>query len=137
MITSSGDTHTGNSTRQLVRYGLVGAASNALLYGIYLLITYFGIEPKRAMTILYIVGALMGFFGHRKWTFTHQGALLGAGARYFIAHSLGYLLNFLLLLIFVDKLGYSHQWVQAIAIFVVAGFLFVVFRYFVFPKTSE
>jgi putative flippase GtrA len=137
MITSSGDTQTGNSMRQLVRYGLVGAASNALLYGIYLLITYFGVEPKRAMTILYIVGALMGFFGHRKWTFTHQGALLGSGARYFIAHSLGYLLNFLLLLIFVDKLGYSHQWVQAIAIFVVAGFLFVVFRYFVFPKPQS
>lgn len=123
--------------RQLVRYGLVGAASNAILYGIYLLITYFGVEPKRAMTILYIVGALMGFFGHRKWTFTHQGAMLGSGARYFIAHCLGYLLNFLLLLIFVDKLGYPHQWVQASAIFVVAGFLFVVFRYFVFPKSQN
>ena len=122
---------------QLLRYGLVGLGTNLALYFIYLLITYFGLEPKKAMTVLYIVGALMGFFGHRKWTFTHQGTLLGSGARYFIAHLIGYLINFIILLTFVDRLGYSHQWVQAGAIIVVAGFLFVAFRYFVFPKTGS
>ena len=119
---------------QLLRYGVVGLGTNLALYFIYLLITYWGLEPKKAMTVLYIIGALMGFFGHRKWTFTHKGAFLGSGIRYFIAHLLGYLINFIILLTFVDKLGYSHQWVQAGAILVVAGFLFVAFRYFVFPK---
>jgi putative flippase GtrA len=117
---------------QLFRYGLVGLITNLVLYSFYLLITYFGIEPKTAMTISYIVGASIGFVGHREWTFAHKGALLGSGARYCIAHLLGYLLNFLILLTFVDKLGYSHQWVQAAAIFIVAGFLFITFRYFVF-----
>ena len=119
---------------QLLRYGVVGLGTNLALYFIYLFITYWGLEPKKAMTVLYIIGALMGFLGHRKWTFTHQGAFLGSGIRYFIAHLLGYLINFIILLTFVDKLGYSHQWVQAGAILVVAGFLFVAFRYFVFPK---
>ena len=122
---------------QLLRYGVVGLGTNLALYFIYLLITYWGLEPKKAMTMLYIVGALMGFFGHRKWTFTHQGAFLVSGIRYFIAHLLGYLINFIILLTFVDKLGYSHQWVQAGAILVVAGFLFVAFRYFVFPKSQN
>lgn len=126
----------GKPIPQLFRYGLVGLAINFALYFFYLLITYLGIEPKKAMTISYIVGVSLGFIGHRKWTFMHKGALLGSGTRYFIAHFFGYLINFLVLLIFVDKLGYSHQWVQAAAIIAVAGFLFVTFRYFVFPKVE-
>ena len=96
------------------------------------MITYLGIEPKSAMTLVYIAGVILGYIGHRNWTFGHKGAMLGSGARYFIAHLIGYLINFLILLTFVDKLGYAHQWVQAAAIIVVAMFLFLAFRYFVF-----
>ena len=134
MIESFRDAQMSKPMLQLFRYGLVGVITNLALYGGYLLITYLGVEPKKTMTLLYVVGAMIGFVGHRNWTFTHQGALLGAGTRYFIAHIFGYLINFLILLIFVDKLGYVHQWVQAAAIIVVAGFLFVTFKYFVFPK---
>lgn len=122
---------------QLFRYGVAGVAINLILYLAYLLITYWGVEPKKTMTMLYLAGVLTGFAGHRNWTFAHRGALLGSGARYFIAHSLGYLINFFILLIFVDKLGYPHRWVQAIAIIIVAGFLFLAFRYFVFPKNGN
>ena len=117
---------------QLYRYGLVGVVVNLILYCAYWLITYLGIEPKKAMTVIYLSGMLIGFAGHRKWTFVHKGALLGSGARFFVAHMFGYLINYLILLIFVDMLGYSHQWIQAVAILVVAGFLFLTFRYFVF-----
>jgi putative flippase GtrA len=120
--------------RQLIRYGLVGVANNAALYFLYLLITYFGVEPKKTMTLLYIVGASIGFIGHRKWTFAHRGDYSSAALRYVLAHLLGYLLNFLILFAFVDYLGYAHQWVQAMAIIIVAGFLFVVFKYFVFRE---
>lgn len=121
---------------QLFRYGFVGGATNLALYCAYWLITYWGVEPKKTMTLLYISGMLIGFVGHRKWTFVHKGGVLGAGVRFFVAHLFGYLINFVILLTFVDMLGYSHQWVQAVAIIVVAGFLFVTFRYWVFPKTE-
>ena len=122
------------SAKQFFRYGLVGIVSNSSGYLLFLLITYWGVEPKIAMTLLYVVGATIGFIGNRQWAFSHSGTLPNAAARYFVAHMFGYLINFFLLLIFVDRFGYSHQWVQAGAIFVVAGFLFVAFKYFVFPK---
>lgn len=62
---------------------------------------------------------------------------MGAGVRYVIAHCIGYLLNLSILIVFVDELGYAHQWVQAIAIFVVAAFLFLAFKVFVFPVSRE
>jgi putative flippase GtrA len=131
---SSADAHKCESMRQLIRYGLVGAASNAAIYSLYLLLTGLGAEPKTAMTMVYITGGCIGFIGNRKWTFTHRGGAFVAAFRYVLAHVFGYLLNFLILLIFVDRLGYAHQWVQAAAILIVAGFLFLTFKYFVFCK---
>lgn len=127
----------GRSGREFFRYGLVGIASNLSGYALFVLITYWGTGPKIAMTLLYVVGAMFGFLGNRQWAFCHEGALLGCGARYVMAHVLGYLIKFFMLFIFVDRLGYSHQWVQAGAIIVVAGILFVVFKYFVFPKVKR
>lgn len=124
------------SLTQLFRYGLVGIASNLAGYLIYLSVTYLGATPKTTMSILYGVGALVGFWGNRKLTFGHKGSLLGAGARYIIAHCFGYLINLAILIVMVDKLGYAHQWVQAIAIFAVATFLFLAFKFFVFRKSD-
>ena len=72
--------------RQLIRYGLVGLASNLAIYCIYLLLTYFGVEPKVAMTLVYMIGATIGFVGNRKWTFSHQGDAVHSAIRYMIAH---------------------------------------------------
>lgn len=120
--------------QQLIRYGLLGVASNAVIYFIYLTLTYLDVEPKTAMTLVYVIGVSIGFIGNRKWTFSHRGDPSRAALRYVLAHIFGYMLNFLLLFTFVDHLGYAHQWVQAMAIIIVAVFLFVVFKYFVFAK---
>jgi len=121
---------------ELIRYGLVGVASNATIYCVYLLITYLSVQPKTAMTLVYIIGASIGFIGNRKWTFAHRGNATSAALRYVLAHLFGYMLNFLILAAFVDRLGYAHQWIQAAAIIVVAGFLFVIFKYFVFRERT-
>ena len=120
-----------------LRYAVVGASSNLAGYLIYLAITWLGVEPKAAMTALYLVGATVSFAGNRYWTFSHKGNAAASLVRFGIAHVLGYLLNLTLLVIFVDRLGYPHQWVQAVAIFVVAFFLFVAFRLFVFPSVAK
>lgn len=122
---------------QLFRYALVGLLSNVTGYLVYLALTYLGGTPKVTMTLLYGVGAAVGFFGNRSLTFEYQGSIKGAGARYVIAHCFGYFINLSILIIFVDKMGYAHQWVQAIAIFIVAAFLFMVFKVFVFPVSRE
>lgn len=119
--------------RQLCRYGLVGIATNLAAYLIYLLLTYLSLGPKFAMTVLYVAGATMGFYANRKVTFKYQGRTGVAMSRYLLAQGGGYALNLLLLLVFVDWFEFPHQLVQAAAIFIVAGFLFVLYRIFVFP----
>lgn len=120
--------------RQLILYGLVGFFSNAISFLIYVLITHVGIEPKVSMTMVYLNGVILGFFGNQKWTFTYQGKAINAVFRYVLVHIIGYTLNFSILAIFVDELGYAHELVQACAIIVVASLLFVSFKYFVFNE---
>ena len=122
------------SFKQLTRYAFVGIVSNLAGYLVYLLVTYLGATPKITMTLLYGMGATIGYIGNRNFTFSHKGSLLGSGVRYFIAHFFGYFINLVILVIFVDYFMYPHQWVQVFAIFVVAGFLFIAFKFFVFTN---
>jgi putative flippase GtrA len=121
---------------QLARYAIVGIVTNVLGYLLYLGITALGLEPKKAMTINYVIGVAISFAGNRRWTFSHDGPLGGSLLRFSIAHLAGYALNFTILAVFVDRLGYSHQLVQAVAIVIVAAWLFVAFRAFVFPDRA-
>jgi putative flippase GtrA len=119
---------------QLARYGIVGLVTNLAGYLIYLLLTWAWLEPKMAVSLLYPVGVIAGFFGHARYSFTYRGRRAGAMARYLLAHAIGYGANIGLLYAFTDRMGFPHQAVQAAAIFVVAALLFVLFKFMVFPQ---
>jgi len=121
--------------RQIFSYTLIGVLTNVLGYATYLALTYLWGAPKLTMTALYLVGASIGFLANRRFTFRHDGGIGDTGVRYLLAQVAGYLLNLVLLLLFVDRFNFPHQIVQAIAIVVVAIFLFVVLRIFVFAPS--
>lgn len=136
MNTKPGFLSSKKTLRQLFSYALIGVLTNVLGYALYLLLTYLWGAPKITMTALYFVGASIGFFANRRFTFRHDGHIGVTGVRYLLAQVAGYLLNLVLLLLFVDWLGLAHQIVQAIAIVLVAIFLFVMLRFFVFAPSS-
>lgn len=121
--------------RQFSVYGVVGVVSNAILFALYLLFTALGMEPKTAMTVLYAAGVLQTFVFNRRWTFAHDGRSGPALVRYIVAYALGYGLNLAGLYVLVDLAGWPHALVQGGMIAVVAVFLFVLQRYWVFTES--
>ena len=119
---------------QIVRFTVVGLTTNLIGYAVYLLITAGGVAPAIAVTVLFGLGALISFLGNRRFTFGTSGYIKAAGRRYATVYFLGYLLNLSILLVFVDLFGMPHQFVQACAIFVVAGGLFLLSKYYVFSS---
>lgn len=118
---------------QLLRYGSVGVASNALGFVWYLGLTeLLGLGPKTAMSLLYVIGVLQTFALNRKWTFSHDGAAHAALIRYGCAYGLGYAINLLALYVCVDELHYPHAWVQGVMVIALAGMLFLLQKYWVF-----
>ncbi len=117
---------------QLMRYGVVGLASNGLLYLAYLGMTAWGIPPKLAMSLAYLAGVVQTFVFNRHWTFRSAVNPRSALLRYGLAYGLGYGLNWLGLRVFVDGQGYPHQFVQGLLIFGIAMLLFLLQRRWVF-----
>lgn len=135
MIDKSGFLSRQNPYRQFFSYAFVGVLTNLLIYGLYLLLTSLWGAPKFTMSALYFLGATIGFLANRRFTFRHDGGIGVTGIRYLLAQVGGYLLNLVLLLLFVDWFDFPHQIVQAIAIVVVGILLFVVLRIFVFAPS--
>ena len=119
---------------QFVRYAIVGLASNLIGYLLYIVLTRLGLGPKIAMSLLYVVGVLQTFVFNKRWSFRFDGAPKPALVRYATIYALGYVINFLALMIFVDQIGLPHQLVQGVMILVVAVMLFIAQRYWVFPE---
>lgn len=124
----------GDTPRQLLRYGIVGVGVNLLLYAGYLAATSSGLGHKISMTIFYALGVLLSFVFNRNWSFGHRGHVSSAFLRYLATYAAGYVLNFVALWWLVDGLGLPHAWVQGVMIFVVAGFIFLTQKFWVFPN---
>lgn len=118
--------------RQGFRFIVVGVASNTLLYVIYLGISGVGLGHKTAMSLVYLLGVLQTFVINKAWTFAHRGHHTAAFFRYLAAYGGCYLLQLLMLCLFVDYLGVHHAIVQGVAICVVAYLLFLLQKYWVF-----
>ncbi|MBK1656435.1 GtrA family protein [Allochromatium vinosum] len=124
------------TARQFLRYALVGLGSNLSLYLAYLALTYLGVGPKLAMSLLYLVGIAQTFVFNRSWSFGHQGAMHGALIRYVASYAFGYVLNLSVLWLAVDQLDYPHQIVQGVMIAVVATLIFLLQKFWVFPTPA-
>jgi putative flippase GtrA len=122
-----------DTRQQLVRYGIVGLASNAVLYVAYLLLSAAGVGHTAAMTSVYCAGVLGTFLFNRRWTFGHTGAIPGAMLRYVATYAVGYLFNVVSLVVMVDHAGLPHQWVMLVLVFACAGIIFLLQRYWCFP----
>ena len=60
---------------QLGGYGLAGLTVNAAGFAAYVFLTSEGMGPKTAMTLVYALGSVIGFFSCRALVFSHSGAL--------------------------------------------------------------
>lgn len=123
--------------RQFFRYAIVGLASNLVGYLLYIVLTGVGIGPKLAMSVLYAVGVLQTFVFNKNWSFGFNGAATPALVRYATIYALGYVINFVILLLLVDQSGLPHQWVMAGLVVFMAVFFFAGQKFWVFRQPSN
>ncbi len=119
---------------QALRFALVGLASNAVLYILYLAMTASGVGHKTAMSLAYLIGVAQTFLFNKRWTFDHEGRHASALLRYMSVYAGGYVANLLVLAWLVDDLGYPHQIVQGAMILILAAVFFLLQKFWVFKR---
>jgi putative flippase GtrA len=122
------------STIQVLRFAVVGLASNLSLFMLYLLIVSVGLNPKASVTLVYILSILITFVFNKRWSFSHRGDVSRTILRYVSVYAALYVINVLVLLLFVDLLDISHAFVQAGVVMVFIPVVFLMQRYWVFAK---
>lgn len=122
---------------QLFNYAIVGLVINLVGYTLYIIFTYIWGSPKLTITLLYIPLSLLSFFANRRLTFNDHGKIGSTFPRFFFSQICGYLLNLIILMVFVDWCGFNHKIVQAFSIVIIAFFLFIMSRKYVFIVRSR
>lgn len=122
----------GKSFSQLVKYGVVGVATNLIGYLVYLAITYMGAGPKITMSFLYAIGIVISFVANRSWSFTDNRGLSDSAKLYLVTYIIGYLINLSIMFVFIDIYGFKHYFVQLAATFVMPFYYFILLKLFVF-----
>ncbi|ODP31235.1 GtrA family protein [Pandoraea sp. ISTKB] len=123
-------------TRQIVRFGIVGLVSNVVLYGLYIIATSLGVQHTVAMTAVFTLGVIQTFVFNKRWSFAYRGPGGSAMLRYAIAYVAAYGINLTAMLVLVDVEGFPHRVVQAVMVVVVAIFMFLAQRLWVFRSRS-
>lgn len=121
---------------QAARFGIVGLASNGVGFCLYLLLTWVGVGPKLAMSILFCIGTLQTFVFNKRWSFQYRGQDRMVMLRYLAAYCMGYLVNLAALIVCVDYLHLRHAPVQGVMILVVAALMFLLQKFWVFAPPS-
>jgi putative flippase GtrA len=122
--------------KQFIRYVVVGLASNAVIYVVYLVLTRLGMGPKFAMSLLYCMGVFQTFVFNKRWSFRFQGVATIALVRYAIVYAVGYVIQFAALMLLVDQMALPHQWVMGALILLMAMFIFIAQKFWVFRQAS-
>jgi putative flippase GtrA len=117
---------------QAIRFGIVGFISNGLGFCWYFFLTWLGMGPKVAMSLLFVIGVLQTFLFNKRWSFRYAGTDKSVLGRYIATYVFGYLLNLAMLVVLVDWAEFPHLPVQAAMILVVAALMFLLQKFWVF-----
>ena len=124
--------------RVFARFATVGIASNALLYVLYLVLASgLGVAPVVAATVAWIVGVTVSFLFNRSWTWGHTGPRGSTFVRYGLLYATAYVLNILLLMLLVDRMGFRHELVQGVLIVLFGLSLYLGQRFWVFRSGTD
>lgn len=122
--------------QQFIKYAVVGLSINAILYFAYLGLEYVLNAPKMAATTTYFCGIILSYNGHKKLVFkdTSRRAYKKM-IKFFILYLSGYLINMAGLYLLVDKAKFPHEIVQAGLIILIAVYLFINQKLWIFKQS--
>ncbi len=122
------------SSRPLLRYAAVGALATGVHWAVLALLVESGAAPAWvASGVGAAVGAQLAFFGNRRFTFGHRGALLPAWWRFMGTALLGAALGMVIVATGV-RLGAHYLLAQAMATSAVLLLTFAVNRHWTFAR---
>lgn len=116
---------------QLLSFGLIGVINNVALYGVYILLTFLGVNVLLAMTLVFCGGVLLSWLLNGRFTFKRRLTSVSA-KRMGIAYLVAYVANALFLSVAHYVFYLPHEVIQGMIMVLLAVGLFFAQRHWVF-----
>ncbi len=120
---------------QLLRYGFSGLVINGLLYGLYLGLTWGGMQPWLAATLSFAAGIPLSYTTHRRYTFQNADSSSRRKFGFTGVYISGYFLQIGGLYLLFNIGGIPHQLAQLTMMVLVALWLFLVQKLLIFRQS--
>ncbi|MEM7721507.1 MAG: GtrA family protein [Pseudomonadota bacterium] len=83
----------------LVRYGIVGVASNVTLYVFFIVLYRLSVPPPAAAAVCYALGLVISYLGNRYWSFESKGSHKSDLPKFLAAYGIGFLATMLFIVV--------------------------------------
>jgi len=89
-----------------------------------------------ATSISFIIVVIENYVLHYSWTFDSSRSHRSAFPRFMLMSMTGFILNWLVVYVGVEKLSFNYLLVQAFSIFIVVVWNLVISTFFIFPSNK-
>ena len=112
--------------------GILGTVTHLSL--LYFAVEFLHMPPLLGSSAAFVVVVVQSYLLNRNWTFGHGGHAPKAFLNYIVLYALGYLINFVVLYVLVDRAEYDHRIVQGAMLLILAVIFFLMQKFLVFRR---
>lgn len=118
--------------KHISRFIFVGILNLILSYGVYFILLYLNIYYIFALLISSVIGIAHSFIWNKKWTFKSKGNVRKESIRFISVYGIAFLINLVILALFVEKMMFNPKIAQVFALSVVSIISFYGHKYWSF-----
>lgn len=118
--------------KHISRFIFVGILNFFVSYGVYFILLYLNIYYILALLISSVIGITHSFIWNKKWTFKSKGDVWKESLRFVSVYGIAFLINLVILALFVENLMFNPKIAQLFALGVVSIISFYGHKYWSF-----
>lgn len=124
--------------RRFARFGVVGVAGTIIFYAVlWMLVELLRVSILSATSIAFLIVCLQNYALHYVWTFDSTAAHVIALPRFLAMNLTGFGMNWAIMYAGVEKMALDYLLTQAVALFVVVAWNFIVSSYWIFRASAR
>ncbi len=119
---------------QISRFISVGILNSIVGYSLYYLLLYLNIYYVQALFISHMIAVTHSYLWNKNWTFKSKGNARIEGLKFFSVYGGTFLINLLILVLFVEKLMFNPKIGQVFALVIATMISFLGHKYWSFKS---